>query len=266
MLNDLFWKWTEILLDPTPKKINKRCPFHHRGLWSKSKRSRDNRSNRQVWPWSTNEAGQRLNRVLQRECSCLSKYPLPTTQDLVFRSWKRQENRFSPTTSRKEGTSADTSILAHGTRFWISDLQKYKIIHYFHFHPQRFWSFVVAATVTNTDVVQVSPTSIHYIIGFPLSAGLFLWPQRQAVICRIRETCLLISLFSSETMQFCGRHYSKVFEDCVYSASHWSLAPFLEPILLMVCLHHSIKAALDLAKVNCPIQWSVSVFPDLSPC
>ena len=75
---------------------------------------------------------------------------------------------------------ADTSTLAHGTRFLISDLQKYKIIHYFCFHPQRFWSFVVAATVTNTDVVQVSPTFVCYIIGFPRSAGLFLQPQRQA--------------------------------------------------------------------------------------
>lgn len=44
------------------------------------------------------------------------------------------------------------------------------------------------------------------------------------------------------------------------------LTPLLEPTLLRVCLHHSIKAALDLAKVNCQIQWSGSVFSYLSPC
>ena len=44
------------------------------------------------------------------------------------------------------------------------------------------------------------------------------------------------------------------------------LTPLLEPTLLRVCLHHSIKAALDLAKVNCQIQWSGSVFSYLPPC
>ena len=38
------------LLELTPKK---RCPFHHRGLECKSRKSRDTWSNRQVWPWST---------------------------------------------------------------------------------------------------------------------------------------------------------------------------------------------------------------------
>ena len=31
----------------------KRCPFHHRGLECKSKKSRATWSNRQIWPWST---------------------------------------------------------------------------------------------------------------------------------------------------------------------------------------------------------------------
>ena len=38
------------LLELTPRK---RCPFHHRGLECKSRKSRDTWSNRQVWPWST---------------------------------------------------------------------------------------------------------------------------------------------------------------------------------------------------------------------
>ena len=39
-----------------PKKMS----FHYRGLECKSRRSRNTWSNRQIWPWSKNEAGQRL--------------------------------------------------------------------------------------------------------------------------------------------------------------------------------------------------------------
>ena len=58
-----------------------RCPFHHRGLECKSRKSRDTWSNKLVWPWSTNEARQRLIRVLPRECTGHSKHHLPTTQE-----------------------------------------------------------------------------------------------------------------------------------------------------------------------------------------
>ena len=49
------------LLEIRPKKIS----FHHRGLESKSRKSRDTWSNGQVWPLSTNEAGQRLTEFSQ---------------------------------------------------------------------------------------------------------------------------------------------------------------------------------------------------------
>ena len=32
---------------------SKRCPFHHRGLECKSRKSRNTWSNRQIWPWYT---------------------------------------------------------------------------------------------------------------------------------------------------------------------------------------------------------------------
>ena len=38
------------LLELTPPK---RCPFHYRGLVSKSRKSRNTCSNRQIWAWST---------------------------------------------------------------------------------------------------------------------------------------------------------------------------------------------------------------------
>ena len=45
----------------------KRCPFHHRGLECKSRKSRDTWSNRQIWPWSTKWNRVKSNRVLPRE-------------------------------------------------------------------------------------------------------------------------------------------------------------------------------------------------------
>ena len=71
------WLYEDLqdLLELTP---NKDCFFHYRGLECKSRKSRATWINRQVWPC---EAGQRLNRVLQRERTVHSKHPLPTTQD-----------------------------------------------------------------------------------------------------------------------------------------------------------------------------------------
>ena len=59
----------------------KRCPFHHRGLECKSRKSRDTWSNRQVWLWSTKWSRVNANRVLSRELTGHSKRPFPTTQE-----------------------------------------------------------------------------------------------------------------------------------------------------------------------------------------
>ena len=48
------YKDLQDLLELTLEKKKKRCPFHHRGLERKSRKSRDTWGNRQVWPWSTN--------------------------------------------------------------------------------------------------------------------------------------------------------------------------------------------------------------------
>ena len=50
-----------------PSRANtKRCPFHHRGLERKSRKSRDTWSNRQIWPWNTKWSRENTNRVLPR--------------------------------------------------------------------------------------------------------------------------------------------------------------------------------------------------------
>ena len=65
------------LLELTPK----RCSFHYRGLKSKSRKSRNTWSNRQIWPLSTEWSRRKANRVLPRERTGHSKHPLPTTQE-----------------------------------------------------------------------------------------------------------------------------------------------------------------------------------------
>ena len=66
------------LLELTPKKG---CPFHHRWLECKTRKSRDTWSNSQVWPWNTKWSRAKANRVLPREHTGRSKYPLPTMQE-----------------------------------------------------------------------------------------------------------------------------------------------------------------------------------------
>ena len=66
------------LQELTPKK---RCPFHYRGLESRSRKSRNTQSNRQIWPCFTEWNRAKTNRVLPREHPGHSKHPLPTTQE-----------------------------------------------------------------------------------------------------------------------------------------------------------------------------------------
>ena len=73
-----FYEDLQDFLEPAPKK---RCPFHYRGLESKSSNSRNTWSSRQIWPWSTERSRAKANRVLPRECTGHSKLPLPTTQE-----------------------------------------------------------------------------------------------------------------------------------------------------------------------------------------
>ena len=73
-----FYKDLQDLLELT---LQKRCPFHYRGLECKSRKSRNTWSNRQIWPWNTEWSRAKANRVLLREHTGHSKHPLPTTQE-----------------------------------------------------------------------------------------------------------------------------------------------------------------------------------------
>ena len=76
-----FEQFCEDLTRPFRTNTQKRCPFHYRGLESKSRKSRNTWSNRQIWPWSTEWSRAKANRVLLRECTGHSKHHLPTTQE-----------------------------------------------------------------------------------------------------------------------------------------------------------------------------------------
>ena len=92
------WCWRSrswaVLWRPTrPSRTNtqKRCPFHYRGLQSKSRESRNTWCNRQIWPWSTEWSRAKANRDLPREHTDHSKHPLLTTQEktlhMVITRW-----------------------------------------------------------------------------------------------------------------------------------------------------------------------------------
>ena len=66
------------LLELTPPK---RCPFHHRGLECKSRKSRNTWSNGKMRPWSREWSREKANRVLPREHTDHSKHPVTTTEE-----------------------------------------------------------------------------------------------------------------------------------------------------------------------------------------
>ena len=58
--------------------------FHHRGLESKSRKSKGTWHNRQAWPWNTKWSSAEANRVFPREHTGRNKHPLPTTQEMIL--------------------------------------------------------------------------------------------------------------------------------------------------------------------------------------
>ena len=79
-----FYDDIQDLLEVTPKKKKKRCPFHHKGLECKSRKSRETWSNRQGRSWNTKWIRTKANRVLPRECAGHSKHPLHTAQETTL--------------------------------------------------------------------------------------------------------------------------------------------------------------------------------------
>ena len=73
-----FYEDLQDLIELTPPK---RCPFLHRGLECKSRKSGETWSDRQVRPWRTKLIRAKSKKNLPRECTDHSKHPPPTTQE-----------------------------------------------------------------------------------------------------------------------------------------------------------------------------------------
>ena len=73
-----FYEDLQDLLELIPQK---RYPFHHRGLECKSRRSRDNWSNRQVGLGIQNESGQRLTEFCQENILIIANISSNNTRD-----------------------------------------------------------------------------------------------------------------------------------------------------------------------------------------
>ena len=80
------WSWLAPWRPTRSSRTNnqKRCPFHHKGLKYKNRKSRDVQSNRQIWPWSTKWSRAKANRVLSREHAGHSNHAFPTTQEMTL--------------------------------------------------------------------------------------------------------------------------------------------------------------------------------------
>ena len=74
----ILWRRTR----PSRTRTQKRCPFHHRELESKSRKSRDNWSDRQIWPWSSEWSREKANRVFQENSLVIA--------NTLFQQHKRQ--------------------------------------------------------------------------------------------------------------------------------------------------------------------------------
>ena len=77
-------RFYEDLQDLLELTLKRRCPFHHKGLKWKSRKSRDTWSNRQIWLWNTKWSRAKANRFLPKECTGHSKHPIQTAQKMTL--------------------------------------------------------------------------------------------------------------------------------------------------------------------------------------
>ena len=106
---------------PSRTNTKKWCPFHHRWLECKSRKSRNIWSNREVWPWSTKWSRAKTNRVFPKECTGHSKHPLSTTQETTLHTditrWPKPKSDWLYSLQAKMETLYTVS--RNKTRSWL---------------------------------------------------------------------------------------------------------------------------------------------------
>ena len=105
-----------------------RCPFHHRGLECKSRKSRDIWMNRQIWPWSTKWSRERLTGFWQENTLVIAntlvqqhkrRYYTHTSSngqyqnqiDYIFCSWRWRSSLQSAKTRLGDVCDSDHELL-----------------------------------------------------------------------------------------------------------------------------------------------------------
>ena len=113
----------------------------------------------------------------------------------AFRSWRRQENRFSPGASRRELNLADSLYLRMSTLLtstqwdplWTSNPQHYKIINLGPFKPLNFWQFVTAAIGNRYNLITIHPQLCLLLLSpKPTWDNLFQHDSTNAAYCSSR--------------------------------------------------------------------------------
>ena len=106
-----------VLWRPTiPSRTNtqKTCPFHYRGLESKSRKSRNTWSSRQIWPWSTEWHRANANRVL------------PGEHKVIANTLFQQRNRRRHTWTSPDGQHQNHMDYILWNQRWSSSIQSAK--------------------------------------------------------------------------------------------------------------------------------------------
>ena len=93
MPKKLSWMVLWGLIRPCRTNTQKRCSLHYRGMKCKSRNSRDNWSNRQLWPWNINWSRAKTDRVMPREHTGHSKHPLLTTHKRPLYTWTSPDGK-----------------------------------------------------------------------------------------------------------------------------------------------------------------------------
>ena len=104
------------LLELTPKKD---VLFIIKGQECKSRKSRDTRSNRQVWSWSKKWGRAKANRVLPREHTGHSKHPLPTREDSTHGHHQMVNTKSDWLYSLQEKMEKIYTVSKNKTRSWL---------------------------------------------------------------------------------------------------------------------------------------------------
>ena len=102
------WSWMVLWRPTGPSRTNtkktnqltknmigkkKSCPFHHRELECKNRKLRDTWDDRQVWPWSTNEARQRLIAFCQKNALVIANNLFQQHKRRLY-TWTSPENQY----------------------------------------------------------------------------------------------------------------------------------------------------------------------------